>query len=253
MSGFDHLSVLVLAGGRGTRLQGLYPDLPKPMIPVAGAPFLSWLTRWIARHGPNHFIYSTGHHAGTIAQWAQDGSLPGLSRQCCPEERPLGTGGALLHCLPLCREWVLVLNGDSLLLEGLDKLLALTGQPKSDGGLIGVMVEDTARYGSLRVDEEGFLSGFQEKIPGRGWINGGVYLFRSAVLRAPGARGPCSLEYDLFPALIATGARLRVIPVAHAPFIDIGTPDSLAQAEDFVRTHFERTGATEAPTLTQVR
>lgn len=240
MSGFDDLSVLVLAGGRGTRLQGLHPGTPKPMIPVAGQPFLHWLTLWVARHGPTDFIYSTGHLAAVVEHWAKQDDLPALSRRCSREETPLGTGGAILHALPLCREWVLVLNGDSLILRGLDALLALRHEPGTEGGLIGVAVDDTSRYGSLALDDAHWLTGFQEKVPGQGLINSGVYLLRRDGLRALGVSGACSIEHDLFPRLIAQRARLRVIPVADAPFIDIGTPESLAQAEDFVSRHFSR-------------
>lgn len=237
MKHFDDLTVVVLAGGRGTRLQGLHPDTPKPMIPIAGQPFLHWLTLWVASHGPDDFVFSTGHLAEIVEGWATQPHLPALSRRCSRELTPLGTGGALLHALPLCRDWILVLNGDSLILRGLDALLALRDDPETDGGLIGVVVEDTTRYGSLVRDDEGWLAGFHEKIPGRGLINGGVYLFRRDCLCGLGKKGACSIEYDLFPALIAQSARLRVVPVSGAPFIDIGTPESLAQADAFVRQH----------------
>lgn len=238
MSGFDDLTVLVLAGGRGTRLQGLHPETPKPMIPIAGQPFLHWLTLWVAGHGPHDFVFSTGHLAASVDDWARRSDRPALSCRCSREFSPLGTGGAVLHALPICREWILVLNGDSLILRGLDELLALRAEPDHDGGLIGLEVEDTARYGSLILKDGGWLAGFHEKIPGRGLINGGVYLLRRDGLRGLGNKGACSIEYDVFPALIAQGARLRVVPVNGAPFIDIGTPESLAQADAFVRQHF---------------
>ena len=237
MNACDDVTALVLAGGRGTRLQGLHPDTPKPMIPVADRPFLHWLTAWLARHGLRHFVYSTGYRGEQIETWAADESFPDLVRLCRREAAPLGTGGGILNCLPLCREWILVANGDGLVMDGVAKLLALRGRRGVDGGLIGVAVEDTSRYGSLVTDEDGRLAGFREKVPGKGLVNGGVYLFRTAMLRALGERGACSIEYDLFPEMIRGGADLRVVPVADAPFIDIGTPDTLRAAESFVRSH----------------
>lgn len=240
MNDFSDVTVVILAGGRGTRLQGLFPDTPKPMIPVAGKPFLHWLTLWIARHGPRHFVYSTGHLSTQIEAWIADDSLPSLYRAHRREESALGTGGGLLNCLDLCSEWILVANGDGLVMKGISELLGLREQPGVDGGLIGVEVEDTARYGSLAVDPYGWLTGFREKIPGKGLINGGVYLFRTSLLLALERQGPCSIEYDLFPELIKKGAKLGVIPLAQVPFIDIGTPETIREATHFISEHFPR-------------
>lgn len=237
---FDDVTAVVLAGGRGTRIREIYPDTPKPMVPVAGHPFLHWLTLWLAANGPRHFVYSAGYRAEQVEAWAADSSMPDLTRLCRREEEPLGTGGGLLNCLDLCRDWVLVANGDGLIMDGITDLLELRSRTDVDGGIIGVAVEDTARYGSLAVDDSGRLVGFHEKVPGHGLINSGVYLFRTARLRQIVNTGACSIEQDLFPQFIAEGANLRVVAVDHSPFIDIGTPETLDQAERFVNSHFDR-------------
>ncbi|MCR9135636.1 MAG: sugar phosphate nucleotidyltransferase [Alphaproteobacteria bacterium] len=234
---YEDVTVVVLAGGRGTRIQEIYPDKPKPMVPVAGRPFLHWLTDWIASNGPRHFVYSTGYRAEQIESWAADNSLPQLERQCRREEEPLDTGGGLLNCLDLCRDWVLVANGDGLIMDGISDLLAWRRHAGVDGGIIGVFVDDTARFGSLEMDAGGQLVGFQEKVEGQGLINSGIYLFRTERLRMLARGRACSIEHDLFPQFIADGANLRVVAVKEAPFIDIGTPESLLEAERFVREH----------------
>lgn len=235
--GADDVSVVVLAGGRGTRIQALHPTTPKPMIAVRGQPWLHWLTAWFAGQGLSDFIYSTGYRSEQIADWCGNAAFPGLSRRCVAETAPLGTGGALLNSLPGCRDWVLVANGDGLCMAGVGALLALRDRPGADGGLLGVRVEDTARYGSLAIGAGDRLTGFHEKVPGTGHVNGGVYLFRRALLEAHARPGQLSLEHDLFPELIAAGADLRVVRLADSPFIDIGTPETLALADAFIRDH----------------
>jgi NDP-sugar pyrophosphorylase family protein len=232
----NDVTVVILAGGKGTRLQGLFPDRPKPLVPVAGRPFLHWLTLWIAHHGPHYFVYSTGYMADQIEQWSSDGSLPGIDRLCRREEQPLGTGGGLLNCLDLCREWLLVANGDAVVMDGIDQILMLREQ-SVDGAILGVEVPDASRYGSLEVGEGGWLHGFSEKVPGHGLINGGFYLFRKDLLLQHFKPGNCSIETDIFPQLIDLGAKLKVVVRQNAPFIDIGTPETAYQAEDFVRRH----------------
>ena len=233
MSNFDDVSVVILAGGRGTRLQGLFPGIPKPMIPVAGQPFLYWLTRWIAKHGPRHFVYSTGHLAPEIEHWASDGTMLDIHRECRREDAPLGTGGALMNCIDLCRDWVVVANGDSLVIRGIDGLLRLKDR-NIDGGLLGVEVPDTSRYGRLHVDEKARLTEFNEKVSGAGLINGGVYIFRKDVLLREVSKGQQSIEYDIIPSLLSKGVNLLVIKAGASPFIDIGTPETVSLAEQFV-------------------
>lgn len=232
------VTVIVLAGGRGTRLSGLHPDLPKPLVPVLGRPFLDWLTAWLAGFGPTRFLYATGHLSQQIEAWAADDRFPGLDRRCIREETPLGTGGALLNCLDAASEWVLVTNGDGLVDTDLSAILAVRHEAAIDGGIVGVAMEDAGRYGSLTVSDDGLLRGFAEKVPGRGIVNAGIYLFRRDVLRAYDRKGAASLEQDIFPDLIASGRRLRVVRADNAAFIDIGTPESLAQADAFVTANF---------------
>src|SRR5207302_10437923 len=130
-----------------------------------------------------------------------DGSMPGIERICRRETEPLGTGGGLLNCLDLCREWVLVANGDGLVMGGIDVMLDLRNE-NVDGGLIGVGVPDTSRYGSREGGGDSQLKAFAEKIPGGGLINGGLYLFRKDLLQQQFQSGPCSIEADIFPQLI---------------------------------------------------
>lgn len=229
------VTAIILAGGKGTRIRSLYPDVPKPMIPIRNKPFLYWVTVFLARAGVSHFVYSTGYFGDQIAAWARDDNLPGIVRSTVHENEPLGTGGGLINCLQAVNsEWVLVANGDSLCLSGMDALLAITRRDNVVGGLIGVHIDDTSRYGSLDLTAQGRLTAFREKAPGRGHINAGTYLFRKDALMALGRRGACSIEQDVFPELIARGGHLQAVLVRDAPFIDIGTPETVAQADAFI-------------------
>ncbi len=231
------ITAVILAGGQGTRIRALYPDVPKPLIPVAGRPFLHWLTAYLSNAGLRSFVYSTGFKADQIKAWCADGSFAECRRVAVEEAAPLGTGGGLLNCLDLCADWLLVANGDGLCMTGIDQLLGLRGDSGLDGGLIGVHVGDTSPYGSLDITESGRLLRFREKQPGTGYVNSGIYLFRKAALEPLRHDTPSSLERDIFPALIERGRKFEVICCDEAPFIDIGTPEAMAGAERFVAAH----------------
>jgi NDP-sugar pyrophosphorylase family protein len=167
--------------------------------------------------------------------------VPGIRVLCVPETQPLGTAGGFLHAAAAVTKatpaW-LVLNGDSLALAPLGGLAAALDDTATDGALLGVPMQDASRYGTIRQDALGRLSGFTEKRAGAGIINACVYVFRASMVATFPSRTPLSFETDVFPALAARGARLAV-RVAEAAFLDIGTPESLPQAEAFVRHHPE--------------
>lgn len=230
------LTAVVLAGGKGTRIAGMFPDLPKPMVPAAGAPFLFWVTGWLIKNGVTDVVYSIGHQAGAVEAWRDRlHPNPGISLRCQREETALGTGGAVRNCLGLCAETLIVTNGDTLLVADLRSAIDRFFGEKLDGVLLAIEVPDTSRYGSLRV-ERGILRAFAEKVAGSGLVYGGTLIIKRALLReGAGLRGT-SLETDILPGLLAEGRRLGVVASA-APFLDIGTPQTVQQATSFIDAH----------------
>jgi NDP-sugar pyrophosphorylase family protein len=231
------ITAVILAGGFGTRLRGVLKDLPKPMAPVCGRPFVEWVLRHLYRQGIARFVLSTGHLAGKVADHFSSAPVPGAEIVCAGEKTPLGTGGGFLNAVQHSGfdpdAW-LVANGDSLVVADLEPLFAALDETALDGTVLALWMDDASRYGSLEVDDAGRLTGFLEKRPGAAWINAGVYLFRSSLLKHFPGKRPLSFETDVFPSLLADGARIGVCK-ARGAFLDIGLPESLAQAERFIR------------------
>lgn len=222
-------SLLILAGGRGTRLQNLHPDLPKPMVPVAGRPFLEWMLQFWEQQGANDVVVSTGY----LAEVIEDFLAARGSGETVRELQALGTGGAVRYAVehrPLSDPFV-VTNGDSLVAADLSGMWSLP--PGAEAAIAAIQVEDASRFGTLAIDNAGFLQRFEEKRPGAGWINAGIYCFRRHLIDAF-PEGASSIETDVFPSLLAAGVPIRVIPVS-GRFLDIGTPSSLVMGDAFVR------------------
>ncbi len=229
----------VLVGGLGTRLGALVADVPKPMLPVAGRPFLSWLLQELSRFGIEEAVLLTGHLSEVVAQ-----SLPALlaslpkpmAIRLSREPVRAGTGGALHHARALLHDRFLLVNGDSFL----DCILgpALHAGAPGDPALrkLGVLmlrpVADASRYGLVSLNPDGAIARFQPR-PGPdqagrpGIINGGVYVFERQILDH--VTPQCSLEQDVLPQLAEAG---RLDGVAQDGwFIDIGIPDDLTRAQ----------------------
>jgi D-glycero-alpha-D-manno-heptose 1-phosphate guanylyltransferase len=236
--GTSEALAIVLAGGAGTRIAHLHPEVPKPMIPVAGKPFLYWVLEHLRAQGITRAVLSTGHLAHVIEEWVATSPIAGMHLLTAREERPLGTAGGFLHAIDAVgvpRGEVVVLNGDSLVVAPLGGVLAAV-RAGAAAAILGVEVEDAARFGTLEKDARGRLVAFREKRPGPAVINAGVYTFACATIAALPRKAPLSFELDVFPSLLARGAAIEVVEVT-APFLDIGVPASLAEAEGFVRTH----------------
>jgi len=237
-----HVTAVILAGGFGTRVQHLLPGVPKPMAPVAGRPFLEWVARYLGRQGVREVVISTGYLAPAVARHFASAPVPAMSIRCTAETEPLGTGGGFLHAARTClvgpAAW-LVLNGDSLVFADLSTAARMLDEPQIAGVIVGREVPDASRYGTLALGPDNTLAGFQEKRPGRGIISAGVYLLRPDLLRRFPQRTPLSFEQDVFPALTAHKVSLKV-QVVQAPFLDIGTPETLPQAESFIRQNLDQ-------------
>ncbi|HOM99015.1 MAG TPA: sugar phosphate nucleotidyltransferase [Acidobacteriota bacterium] len=234
------LQAVVLVGGQGSRVRHVLGDMPKPLAPVCGRPFVEWLLRHFRNTlGIEEFVLATGNRSEIFeSHLPQESSAP-YRTLCVAEPEPLGTAGGFLHCVEAlperCPDYWLVANGDSLTVSTYAGLPEMLADQEVYGILVAVEVDDASRFGTVICDDTWRLRGFREKGPGRGLINAGLYFFSDRLVRRFPRRRPLSLEFDVLPWLAAE-AYIRVLPV-NAPFIDIGTESSLAEAESFVRRH----------------
>jgi D-glycero-alpha-D-manno-heptose 1-phosphate guanylyltransferase len=236
----EKITAVILAGGFGTRIKHLLGDLPKPMAPVNGKPFVEWIIQYLAAQKIRSVIFSTGYQAETIEKHFQPQPVKDVCVSCVPETAPLGTAGGFLNAIRGGGKSgaFLVLNGDSLAPAPLGDFFQSLDDPQVSGAILGVRVPDASRFGTILQNANGDLTGFSEKKPGAGIINAGIYLFRASIIESFPDKTPLSFETEVFPALIAGEIRLKVC-VTDAPFLDIGTPESLPLAEEFIRRNAE--------------
>jgi D-glycero-alpha-D-manno-heptose 1-phosphate guanylyltransferase len=191
------------------------------------------------RQGVRQCVFSTGYRSEAIESHFARNPIEGCAITCVREDVPLGTAGGFLNAFSrsqIGRASCLVANGDSLALADISGLLAAIRSGPATAALLGVEVADASRFGTLVTGPEGRLASFAEKRPGAGLINAGVYaLSRECVGRLP-AKRPLSFETECFPVLLAEGCDIRVV-ASRAPFLDIGTEESLRQADRFIAEH----------------
>ncbi len=226
-------TAIILAGGLGTRLRSAVPDLPKPMAPIGGRPFLEYqLDYWIAQ-GVSHFVLSVSYRHEAIVDYFGN-SYKGTELDYVIEQMPLGTGGGLL----LAAEKVgndapfLLLNGDTYFAADLKALTKFSQANDADWCFSLFRTNEKGRYMGMDVSSQGQITSLKSGTGHLGRLaNGGVYWVHPRALRggkfAPGDKA--SLEDDIFPAAMASGQRLFGIEFP-GTFIDIGVPDDYHRA-----------------------
>ncbi|MCZ8081344.1 MAG: HAD-IIIA family hydrolase [Rhodobacteraceae bacterium] len=226
---------VILCGGLGARLGPLTAHTPKPLLEVAGRPFLEVLIAEAARFGTRDIVLLAGRFGEQIFQ-RYDGTSYGTARvRVRVEPEPMGTAGALRFALPLLERDFLLMNGDSWI----DADLAVFSRSwrKTPDAAIQMLLQhvpDAARFGSVE-EQGGRITAFREKNLQRdavpGWINAGVYALQRSVVDALPRSGSLSLETDVLPGLVESGSARAVRAPEGRYFIDIGLPETFAQAQ----------------------
>src|SRR3712207_1517909 len=197
------MQALVLAGGEGTRLRPLTYTTPKPAMPLAGRPFLSFMLDWLRAHGVTEVILSCGFRSDDVRRVLGD-IYDGMRLRYVVEEEPLGTAGPvrLAYDEGILAERLLILNGDVLTDMDLSAELAQHEQTGARTTLALIAVEDTASYGVVPTADDGRVEAFLEKSEGpapTNRINAGAYVVeRDVVEEIPSGRA-VSFEREIFP------------------------------------------------------
>lgn len=226
------VTALILVGGLGTRLRSVVADRPKVLAEINGRPFLTYLLDQIAATEIKRVILCTGH-LGEQVKKVFGNQYRELQIAYSQESSPLGTAGALRLALPLIQSGlVLIMNGDSFCQTNLKDFQTWHNRQQAMGSLVLTQVPNTNRYGQVRIDAKGKILSFMEKgkVKGPGWINAGIYLLNRELLQTIPIDQEVSIEKKMFPAWMPQGIYGYQ---SKGDFLDIGTPESYAQAEKF--------------------
>lgn len=227
------ISAIILAGGLGTRLRSVVPDLPKPMAPISRRPFLEHQLDYWIKQGISHFVLSVGYrHEVIINHFGnryKDAELDYVI-----ENTPLGTGGGFLLAAEKVggNEAFLLLNGDTYFAADLAILNEFSLANDADYCFSLFRTSEKGRYMGMDVSPQGKILSLRSGVdrPDR-LANGGVYWVNPRVLHSEifPTVDKISLEDDIFPTALALGKRLFGIECP-GTFIDIGVPDDYHRA-----------------------
>jgi len=224
------VKAIVLVGGEGTRLRPLTQTIPKPLVPLVDRPFLDHVLDHLDRHGVEEAVLSSPYLEELFDSFrARRTAGPRIT--WITEASPLGTGGAVANAVRSLKETFLVLNGDVLTDLDLTALVDHHVRSEATATITLGLVEDARPYGLVTVDGGGRVQEFKEKPsrPVSGLVNAGTYVLEPEALRGVPADRAISIEREVLPGLIASGASVRGF-VSDSYWKDVGTPEKYLEA-----------------------
>jgi D-glycero-alpha-D-manno-heptose 1-phosphate guanylyltransferase len=221
------MEVIILSGGQGTRIKSALSNLPKPMAPILGRPFLEYILDHLSASRINRVHMAIGYLGHKIEQHF-GGVYKNIRLTYSKEETPLGTGGAIVQAARLIDDaFFIVMNGDSYLDFNIDELLSKFSK-KNENMIVVAWVPDVSRYGKVEFND--YIKSFSEKgETGPGYINTGIYILNKNIFEDI-TDEVFSLEQHLMKSIHEYDYTPYVVD---ASFIDIGTLKDLARTDQF--------------------
>jgi len=220
---------IILAGGLGTRLQGVIKDIPKPMAPIGKKPFLTYLFKYLKYYNIDRVILSVGYKHEVIKKYYGN-HYKGIDIEYAVENEPLGTGGGIANALKLTKNnEVFLLNGDTYFGVNLEALFTHHELLCADLTLSLKEMNDFDRYGTVDLDQSKVIA-FREKTKlSSGLINGGVYILNKRIFNDRQLPKIFSFEKDIMEAAISD-YNIQAFR-SDGYFIDIGIPEDYEKAQ----------------------
>jgi len=222
------MQTIILVGGQGTRLAKVVADVPKPMAPVAGRPFLEYLLDYCLEQGLNDFIFSLGYKSEIIKNHFGN-KYKNAKIEYAVEDELLGTGGGILNAMEKLSstQTFLVLNGDTLVKFNLQEFYQHHLSASAKLSVLLRRMSDCSRYGEALIKHNVITQFDYPGVAHAGLINAGVYLMEPDLFANCDVPKKFSFESDfLYPYVD------RIKPnafVVDEYFVDIGVPEDYAR------------------------
>jgi len=243
------MDALILSGGQGTRLRPLTLHTPKPLLPIANVPFLSYQLALLRAHGTNNVTLCTSDILKPYAQLIKSEKTIGTAVFCSREQKELGTAGAIKNAEPFARtSSFFVFNGDVLTDMNLSNMIKFHLQKKSLLTIALVPMIDPSSYGLVITDSSKKIKKFIEKPDlkpnnkKKHLINSGIYLIDQEIFKLIPKGLKYSAERQLFPQCLKDNVPFYGFEIPASDYwLDIGTPQRYLQANtDVLKGTFSR-------------
>lgn len=222
-------TMVIMAGGKGTRLRPYTQQCPKPMLSIGGKPMLEHIIMRAKSEGISNFVLTINYLGEKIEEYFEKGRKWGVNISYLREDEPLGTAGSLSLFDTKPDEPMVVCNGDVLTDIHFGELLDFHDQNNATATMAVTLHEWQNPFGVVNTDGIDIV-GFDEKPISRSNVNAGIYVLSPEALTFLKHRQPCDMP-NLFKLIKEHDGKTIAYPM-HEPWLDVGRPDDLAQARE---------------------
>ncbi len=222
------MQCVILAGGKGTRLNPLTKKIPKHMIKINGSPFLEILLKSLKEKGFDNFVLCVGYRSEIIENYFKDGKKFRINLQYSRENKPLGTAGALLNTIEILDNEFIVINGDTFVDIDFVKFIKFSKKKNKQCTICCNLDPPNSLYfNNLYIDDDLCVRKYSKdkKLSQMNGIDVGIYYFKKRSLEPFIETKFCTLEYDIIPSLIHKN-EVDAFPV-NEKFYPLNTPKDL--------------------------
>lgn len=230
-------SLVILAGGKGSRIAKYLNNLPKPMAKFNNFHFLEYLIKNFSKYNFKKIYILTGFKHSYIHKKFDKKNFNFINTECIKEKKPMGTGGALFSLRKKIKEDFVLINGDTLFDINLNDLTISLGS-KFLGNM--ALVKKKKNNQSLKLNKLDLKKGIICTKKNGAYINGGIYFFKKDFLKII-KNNHSSLENDILPSLIKKKKILG--KVFDNFFLDIGTPKNFKKSANVLYKYFQKPAA----------
>jgi len=228
------MQVVILAGGKGTRLRPLTNNVPKPMVPIKGKPFLQHQMEFIRGFGLKDIVLLVGYFADQIIEYFGDGSKFNLNVQYSKETEPLGTGGALKNAQDQIAKEFLLLNGDTFLPIDYQDLLIHFHRNDTLATITVYNNPEESFKNNIAIGNSGLVVAYNKQESNEmKYVDAGALVLKKDALSLISGQGNCSLEEEIFPLMIDKMEMEAYITCQR--FYDIGAIEGIRAVEGVLK------------------
>lgn len=223
------MEALILVGGLGSRLKDVVKGTPKPLAEISGKPFLTWVLDFLAKQGISRVVLATGYMSEKIKNTIGL-SWGSMTVDYVFEEELLGTGGAIKNALQhIKNNSFFILNGDTWLNLNYCDFMDEVMQSDCDLGIALTKIQNSSRYGSVKLDDKYITDFYEKNLISAGYINAGVYFVKNKEKLTFPLDHVFSFEKDV---LISLAKKRKILGfIKTSGFVDIGVPEDYFKAK----------------------
>jgi len=233
----EEIKVVIMAGGKGSRLKPITNIIPKPLVPIGNRAFIEIIMDSFHEYGLSEFLLSVNYKSDLIKHYFDNSDKP-YSVEYFKESKPLGTAGSITLMKDKLKDTFFISNCDIIIDQDYSEIYNYHKQNKNELTAVAAIKTYHIPYGTMSIGSNGMLKSLNEKPSNSYYVNAGLYLLEPHLLEDI-PEGEFFHITHLMEKILARGGKVGVFPVSEGAWMDIGEWNNYNETQQKFNTRFE--------------